>query len=428
MNIIKYPSESEWHKLVERPALDVSALFDTVQNVLNEVRKEGDKAVIRYGEQFDKIDPTGFQLVVSSEAIDAAEQQITPALRKAIHTAADNIHTFHAAQRFEGAKIETMPGVVCWQKGVAIEKVGLYIPGGSAPLFSTVLMLAIPARIAGCREIVLCTPPDAKGMIHPAILYAAKVAGVSKVIKAGGIQAIGAMAYGTESVPKVYKIFGPGNQYVTAAKQLVSLKDVAIDMPAGPSEVEVIADESANLEFIAADFLSQAEHGPDSQALLVTTCETLAEEVVLAIERQLEKLPRKEITAKALLHSRIILLRNELEVINFTNLYAPEHLIIQTLNYHRLGEEIINAGSVFLGAYTPESAGDYASGTNHTLPTNGYARAYSGVNLDSFIKKITFQEISADGIRRLGETIEVMAENEQLDAHKNAVTIRLNTL
>ena len=324
--------------------------------------------------------------------------------------------------------METAPGVVCWQKAVAIEKVGLYIPGGTAPLFSTVLMLAVPARIAGCGEIVLCTPPGKDGKVHPAILFAAEVAGVSRIFKAGGIQAIAAMAYGTESVPKVYKIFGPGNQYVTAAKQLVSLKDVAIDMPAGPSEVEVIADETANPDFIAADFLSQAEHGADSQAILVTASEAVVEPVVKAIREQVERLPRKEITEKALSHSRVIVLRNQEEVIDFTNQYAPEHLIIQTRDFASIAERIENAGSVFLGPYTPESAGDYASGTNHTLPTNGYAKAYSGVNLDSFIKKITFQEITADGIRALGDTIRTMAANERLEAHRNAVTIRLNTL
>lgn len=428
MEIIKYPTESEWLKLTQRPVMDVSALFGTVQTVLDAVRKEGDAAVIRYEAQFDKINPENFQLEVTAEEIAQSELMVSAELKEAIQTAAANIAKFHAAQSFIGKKVETTSGVVCWQKAVPIEKVGLYIPGGSAPLFSTVLMLAVPAQIAGCKEIVLCTPPDSSGKIHPAILYAAKVAGVNKIFRAGGIQAIASMAYGTQSVSKVYKIFGPGNQYVTAAKQLVSLKDVAIDMPAGPSEVEVLADEFANPEFIAADFLSQAEHGADSQAILVTNSESLAEQVTFAVEKQLKALSRHEITAKALNHSRIIVLRNKLEMINFTNLYAPEHLIIQTEDYHAVADEIVNAGSVFMGAYTPESAGDYASGTNHTLPTNGYARAYSGVNLDSFIKKITFQEISATGIRLLGETIEVMAANEQLDAHKNAVTIRLKTV
>ncbi|MFV0273164.1 MAG: histidinol dehydrogenase [Macellibacteroides fermentans] len=426
MEIIKYPTSGEWNKLIKRPALDVSSLFGTVQKVLDEVRTQGDEAVKKYGEQFDKVKIS--DLLVSETEINEAEILVDAELKEAILIAKNNIEKFHEAQKFNGNRIETTTGVTCWQKAVAIEKVGLYIPGGSAPLFSTVLMLAIPAKIAGCKEIVLCSPPNKEGKLHPAILYAAKIAGVSIIIKAGGIQAIAAMAYGTESVPKVYKIFGPGNQYVTAAKQLVSLKEVAIDMPAGPSEVEVIADKNANPEFIAADFLSQAEHGPDSQAILVTTSEEIVEPVVKAVQEQLDKLPRKEITKKALLHSRIIVLKDDAEVIRFTNQYAPEHLIIQTNNYDFIADQITNAGSVFMGAYTPESAGDYASGTNHTLPTNGYARSYSGVNLDSFIKKITFQEITKEGIRNLGNTIEVMAAGEQLDAHRNAVTIRLSSL
>ena len=426
MEIIKYPNPDEWNKLIKRPALDVSSLFGTVQKVLDEVRTQGDEAVKKYGEQFDKVKIS--DLLVSETEINEAETLVNAELKEAILIAKNNIEKFHEAQKFNGNRIETTAGVTCWQKAVAIEKVGLYIPGGSAPLFSTVLMLAIPAKIAGCKEIVLCSPPNKEGKLHPAILYAAKIAGVSIIIKAGGIQAIAAMAYGTESVPKVYKIFGPGNQYVTAAKQLVSLKEVAIDMPAGPSEVEVIADKNANPEFIAADFLSQAEHGPDSQAILVTTSEEIVEPVVKAVQEQLDKLPRKEITEKALLHSRIIVLKDDAEVIRFTNQYAPEHLIIQTNNYDFIADQITNAGSVFMGAYTPESAGDYASGTNHTLPTNGYARSYSGVNLDSFIKKITFQEITKEGIRNLGNTIEVMAAGEQLDAHRNAVTIRLSSL
>ena len=426
MEIIKYPNPDEWNKLIKRPALDVSSLFGTVQKVLDEVRTQGDEAVKKYGEQFDKVKIS--DLLVSETEINEAETLVNAELKEAILIAKNNIEKFHEAQKFNGNRIETTTGVTCWQKAVAIEKVGLYIPGGSAPLFSTVLMLAIPAKIAGCKEIVLCSPPNKEGKLHPAILYAAKIAGVSIIAKVGGIQAIAAMAYGTESVPKVYKIFGPGNQYVTAAKQLVSLKEVAIDMPAGPSEVEVIADKNSNPEFIAADFLSQAEHGPDSQAILVTTSEEIVEPVVKAVQEQLEKLPRKEITEKALLHSRIIVLKDDAEVIRFTNQYAPEHLIIQTNNYDFIADQITNAGSVFMGAYTPESAGDYASGTNHTLPTNGYARSYSGVNLDSFIKKITFQEITKEGIRNLGNTIEVMAAGEQLDAHRNAVTIRLSSL
>lgn len=429
MEVIKYPSREEWAALAERPALDVTTLFDTVRTVLNEVRMEGDAAVMRYEEKFDKINPATFgSLQVSEEEIIAARSLVSEDLKEAIRNAKNNIETFHASQRFTGKKVETTAGVTCWQKAVAIEKVGLYIPGGTAPLFSTVLMLAVPARIAGCKEIVLCTPPDKNGNVHPAILFAAETAGVNKIFKIGGIQAIAAMAYGTQSVPKVYKIFGPGNQYVTAAKQLVSLKDVAIDMPAGPSEVEVIADESANPEFIAADFLSQAEHGADSQAMLVTASEGIVGKVILAIQEQVARLPRQEITEKALKHSRIIVLKDRQEVIDFTNLYAPEHLIIQTTDYTAIAGQVENAGSVFMGPYTPESAGDYASGTNHTLPTNGYAKAYSGVNLDSFIKKITFQEITADGIRQLGDTIRIMAANEQLEAHRNAVTIRLKTL
>ena len=426
MEVIKYPSKADWPSLVKRPALDVTTLFDTVRTVLNEVRSEGDTAVKRYEEKFDKVTLSGLQ--VSEEEIKEARELVSEDLKQAIRTAKANIEKFHASQRFTGQKVETTSGVTCWQKAVAIEKVGLYIPGGTAPLFSTVLMLAVPAHIAGCKEIVLCTPPNREGKVHPAILFAAETAGVSKIFKAGGIQAIAAMAYGTESVPKVYKIFGPGNQYVTAAKQLVSLKDVAIDMPAGPSEVEVIADGTANPDSIAADFLSQAEHGADSQAMLVTSAESIVSPVVDAIQQQLSELSRKDITAKALEHSRIIVLKDEQEVIAFTNMYAPEHLIIQTENCAHIAEQIENAGSVFMGPYTPESAGDYASGTNHTLPTNGYAKAYSGVNLDSFIKKITFQEITAEGIKNLGGTIQTMAGNEQLDAHRNAVTIRLKTI
>ena len=429
MEIIKYPSRNEWAALTKRPALDITMLFDTVRTVLNDVRTEGDVAVKRYEEKFDKINPASFPaLQVSKEEICEAHNLITEELKQAIRAAKQNIEMFHAAQRFEGIKVVTAPGVTCWQKAVPIEKVGLYIPGGTAPLFSTVLMLAVPARIAGCKEIVLCTPPNREGKVHPAILFAAETAGVSRIYKIGGIQAIAAMAYGTESVPKVFKIFGPGNQYVTAAKQLVSLKDVAIDMPAGPSEVEVVADAQSNPEFIAADFLSQAEHGADSQAMLLTTSEAIVGPVVNAIETQLQQLSRRAITEKALSHSRIIVLRDSQEVIDFTNLYAPEHLIIQTLNYTSIAAGIENAGSIFMGAYTPESAGDYASGTNHTLPTNGYAKAYSGVNLDSFTKKMTFQEITPDGIRRLGPVIQTMAANEQLDAHRNAVTIRINAL
>jgi histidinol dehydrogenase len=419
----KYPEKSEWVALQCRPEKDTTSLFDTVQTVLNDIKNEGDEAVSRYSERFDKIIIEKSE--VSSEEIDNAGQFISDELKKAIKTAHDNIEKFHAAQRFEEIIVETMPGVICRQKAVPIEKVGLYIPGGTAPLFSTVLMLAIPAQIAGCKHIILCSPPDKQGKIPPAILYAAQISGVHKIFKIGGIQAIAAMAYGTESVPKVYKIFGPGNQYVTAAKQMVSLKDVAIDMPAGPSEVEIIADENANPKFIAADFLSQAEHGADSQSILLTTSEIIAEKVMEEINYQLTGLPRRELTEKSLKNSKIIVLANQDEIIDFTNEYAPEHLIIQTDNFTETSKKIINAGSVFLGAFTPESAGDYASGTNHTLPTKGYAKMYNGVNLDSFIRKITFQEITKEGLRNLGQSIEILAENEQLDAHKNAVSIRL---
>ncbi|MDR1624214.1 MAG: histidinol dehydrogenase [Tannerellaceae bacterium] len=426
MKVSKYPARPEWERLILRPVSDVSNLFGIVQTVLNEIKEKGDRAVKRYAEKFDKVLLSSLQ--VSEEETEEACNLVSTELKQAILTAKNNIEKFHASQRFTGQKVETAPGVICWQKAVPIEKVGLYIPGGTAPLFSTVLMLAIPAKIAGCEEIILCTPPNREGKVHPAILFAAKTAGVSKIYKAGGIQAIGAMAYGTESIPKVYKIFGPGNQYVTVAKQLVALQDVAIDMPAGPSEVEVIADETANPVFIATDFLSQAEHGADSQSILVTTAESIVTDVMQAIDEQLAELPRREITAQALENSHIIVLKDTREAIDFTNLYAPEHLIIQTKDYMCISEQIKNAGSVFLGAYTPESAGDYASGTNHTLPTNGYAKAYSGVNLDSFIKKITFQEITPEGIKQLGDTIRVMAGNEALDAHRNAVTVRLETI
>lgn len=423
MKKIIYPDKAEWTDILRRPALNTETLRDTVKEVLDRVKAEGDKAVIEYEERFDKVKLDS--LAVTEAEMAEAEKEVPIELKAAIMLAQKNIHAFHAAQRFEGKKVQTVPGVTCWQKAVAIQKVGLYIPGGTAPLFSTVLMLATPAQIAGCKEIVLCTPPDKAGKIHPAIFYAAKLAGVNKIFKAGGVQAIGAMAYGTESVPKVYKIFGPGNQYVTAAKQQVSLRDVAIDMPAGPSEVEVLADETANPAFVAADLLSQAEHGVDSQAILVTTSEKLMKEVEYEVQRQLALLSRWEIAEKSLANSKLILVRDMDEAIALTNEYAPEHLIIETKDYAEQAERIVNAGSVFLGALSPESAGDYASGTNHTLPTNGYAKAYSGVSLDSFIRKITFQEITPEGIQIIGPAIEVMAANEQLDAHKNAVTVRL---
>lgn len=426
MKKIQYPQPNEWAEILKRPVLDMETLRDTVNEVLKCVKTEGDKAVLKYEERFDKVKLES--LVVTETEIKEAEDEVPVELKNAILLAQKNIHTFHSAQKFVGNKVETVSGVTCWQKAVAIEKVGLYIPGGTAPLFSTVLMLATPAQIAGCKEIVLCTPPNKEGKVNPAILYAAKVAGVNKIFKAGGVQAIGAMAYGTESIPKVYKIFGPGNQYVMAAKQQVSLHDVAIDMPAGPSEVEVLADESANPAFVAADLLSQAEHGVDSQVLLVTTSEKLIKDVEQEVELQLARLPRKEIAEKSLQNSKLVLVRNMDEAIAMTNEYAPEHLIVETNNYMEIAEKVINAGSVFLGTLTPESAGDYASGTNHTLPTNGYAKAYSGVSLDSFIRKITFQEITREGIQTIGPAIELMAANEQLDAHKNAVTVRLNAI
>ena len=426
MKKILYPNKSEWAEMLRRPVLNVETLFENVGAILKEVRMNGDKAVLEYEERFDKVKLES--LAVTPEEIKEAELQVPIELKVAILLAQRNIYTFHKKQKFEGKKVETMEGVTCWQKAVGIEKVGLYIPGGTAPLFSTVLMLAVPAKIAGCKEIVLCTPPNKEGKINPAILYAAQVAGVSKIFKAGGVQAIGAMAYGTESVPKVYKIFGPGNQYVMAAKQQVAMHDVAIDMPAGPSEVEVIADETANPAFVAADLLSQAEHGVDSQVVLITTSEKLLNEVEYEVQHQLSRLPRWEIAEKSLANSKLILVKDMDEAIELTNEYAPEHLIIETQNYMELAEKVVNAGSVFLGSYTPESAGDYASGTNHTLPTNGYAKAYSGVSLDSFIRKITFQEINREGIQNIGPAIEVMASHEQLDAHKNAVTVRLNSI
>lgn len=426
MYYIQYPEKKERASLLARPTFDTTNLFDTVNHILVDVQKRGDKAVIEYEEKFDKIHLDVLQ--VSDNELASAETKISKELKDAILIAKKNIANFHAAQVYSDVTIETMPGIHCWQKNLPIEKVGLYIPGGTAPLFSTVLMLAIPAQIAGCKEIILCSPPNSNGDIHPAILFAAHISGVSKVYKIGGVQAIAAMAYGTETVPKVYKIFGPGNQYVTAAKQLVSLKDVAIDMPAGPSEVEVIADETANPAFVAADLLSQAEHGADSSAILLTTSNELATAVQQEIQQQLPLLSRAEIAVKALNNSKIILLHTMDDIIEWTNEYAPEHLIISTKNYTDIANRITNAGSIFLGYLTPESAGDYASGTNHTLPTNGYAKAYSGVNLDSFKKKITYQELTKEGIQAIGSTIEVMAENELLTAHKNAVTLRLQSL
>ena len=426
MKKILYPDKSVWAEMLRRPTQNVETLFENVGTILKNVKANGDKAVIGYEEQFDHV--TLESLAVTEAEMKEAEKEVPIELKVAILLAQRNIYTFHKKQKFEGKKVETMEGVTCWQKAVGIEKVGLYIPGGTAPLFSTVLMLAVPAKIAGCKEIVLCTPPNKEGKINPAILYAAQVAGVNKIFKAGGVQAIGAMAYGTESIPKVYKIFGPGNQFVMAAKQMVAMHDVAIDMPAGPSEVEVIADETSNPAFVAADLLSQAEHGVDSQVILITTSEKLLDEVEYEVQHQLSRLPRWEIAEKSLANSKLILVKDMEEAIELTNEYAPEHLIIETKDYMELAEKVVNAGSVFLGSFTPESAGDYASGTNHTLPTNGYAKAYSGVSLDSFIRKITFQEINREGIQNIGPAIEVMAANEHLDAHKNAVTIRLNSI
>ena len=425
MILINYPDKSKWSELLKRPVMNTESLNEVVKSILDQVKYNGDEAVLSFEETFDHVRLRS--LVVTEEEIQEAESLISDELKNAIVLAKNNIARFHEAQRFEGVQVETQRGVTCWQKSVPIERVGLYIPGGTAPLFSTVLMLAIPANIAGCGEIVLCTPPARDGKVHPAVLYAAKTAGVNHIYKIGGVQAIGAMAYGTQSVPRVYKIFGPGNQYVTAAKQLVSMGDVAVDMPAGPSEVMVLADETANPVFVAADLLSQAEHGVDSQAMLVTTSESLQQAVMKEVERQLDVLPRKEIASKSLKYSRLILVKDMDEAIEMVNEYAPEHLIIQTKDYVALAKRVVNAGSVFLGKYACESAGDYASGTNHTLPTNGYAKAYNGVNLDSFCRKITYQELTAQGIGRIGKAVEVMAANEQLDAHKNAVTVRLQS-
>ena len=426
MKIYRYPEKNLWGEITSRPRLDLTKLNETVAQVLSDVRQRGDEAVKEYELKFDKA--TLETLAVSEQEMQEAEQLVSSELKAAIELAHQNIHQFHAAQKFEGLKVETQPGVSCWQKSVAIERVGLYIPGGTAPLFSTVLMLATPAKIAGCQEIVLCTPPNREGKVNPAILVAARIAGVSKIFKAGGVQAIGAMAYGTESVPKVFKIFGPGNQYVMAAKQQVSLDEVAIDMPAGPSEVCVLADDTANAEFVAADLLSQAEHGIDSQVLFITTSEQKMQEVQAEVERQLALLPRQEIADKALDNSRLVLVHTVDEMMALSNVYAPEHLIIQTADYEQLAERVVNAGSVFLGQYACESAGDYASGTNHTLPTHGYATAYNGVNLDSYCRKITFQHLTEEGIRRIGRAVELMAEAEQLDAHKNAMTVRLQKI
>lgn len=422
MQKILYPQPNEWPLLTERPHIDTTQLTETVLAVLNDIRRDGDDAVRRYEEKFDHV--VLDQLLVSEEEMQEAEQLVSADLKEALVLAHRNIAKFHEAQRFEAIEVETAPGVRCWQKSMPIEKVGLYIPGGTAPLFSTVLMLATPAKIAGCKDIVLCSPPNREGKLHPAILVAARIAGVSRIYKIGGVQAIGAMAYGTETVPKVYKIFGPGNQYVMAAKQQVSLHDAAIDMPAGPSEVCVIADDSSNAEFVAADLLSQAEHGIDSQVLLITTSEEKMLEVEKQISLQLNDLPRKEIAEATLVNSKMVLVNNTDEAIALSNCYAPEHLIICTRDYERLATMVTHAGSVFLGPYACESAGDYASGTNHTLPTHGYATAYSGVCLDSFCRKVTFQHLSPEGIHSIGPAVETMADNEQLHAHCHAMTVR----
>lgn len=426
MKVYKNPDHSEWADICLRPHLDVSSLNSAVSGILDDVRLRGDEAVKEYEAKFDHA--VLGELMVSEEEKAEAMAVIDRELLDAIRLAHDNIHKFHKAQLMSVCKVETAPGVVCWQKQLPIERVGLYIPGGTAPLFSTVLMLATPAKIAGCSEIVLCTPPMADGKVNPAILSAANVVGVDKVFKIGGVQAIGAMAYGTQSVPKVYKIFGPGNQYVMAAKQHVSLHEVAIDMPAGPSEVCVIADAESNAEFVAADLLSQAEHGIDSQVLLISTSEDMIDSVQQQIELQLAKLPRREIAMKTLENSKAVLVSDTDEAIELSNAYAPEHLIIATADYERLAEKVVNAGSVFLGDYACESAGDYASGTNHTLPTHGYATAYNGVNIDSFMRKVTFQHLSAEGIRSIGRAVEVMAAAEHLDAHRNAMSVRMAKL
>jgi histidinol dehydrogenase len=426
MQLFQLPARSEWPDLVARPALDLKAIEKKVKPIIKEVRKNGDAALSKFTKKFDGVKMKQFE--VSQAEFEEAETLVSDELKAAIRTAHQNIHTFHSRQHEHFSPIETMPGVRCWRKSVPIEKVGLYIPGGTAPLFSTVLMLATPAVIAGCHHIVMVTPPGRDGKINPAILFAAKVAGVQKVYKVGGAHAIAALAFGTESIPKVDKIFGPGNQFVTAAKQLVAKRGTAIDMPAGPSEVAVLADHTANPAFVAADLLSQAEHGIDSHVLLVTTHEPLISAVVDEIREQLSVLPRRALAAASLTHSKCIVVADQAEAIDLLNEYAAEHLILSVANPDEVANKIINAGSVFLGHYTPEAVGDYASGTNHTLPTNGYARAIAGVSVDSFVKKITYQQISEEGLRNIGPIVETMAEAEQLHAHRQAVTIRLQYL
>lgn len=426
MNIIRYPQKTSWSQLLERPLFDLSSLYDKVRVILQDVKQSGDEALFKYEDQFDHVKLES--LAVQPEEIELAETRLSTELKEAITSAFHNIKKFHEAQKFAPIRVETSPGVICEQRSVPISKVGLYIPGGSAPLFSTVLMLATPAQIAGCQSIVLCTPPNSSGQINDAILFTAHLTGVNKIYKTGGAQAIAAMAYGTKTIPQVDKIFGPGNQFVMAAKQLVALENVAIDMPAGPSEVAVIADDSCYPQFVAADLLSQAEHGPDSQVVLITSHPDIIPPIQEEIERQVATLPRKEIALKSLQNSRVFLVHDTEEAIELANEYAPEHLIIATRAPRTIAQRIIHAGSVFLGHYSTESAGDYASGTNHTLPTKGYAKAYSGLCLDSFMRKITYQELSADGLRVLGPVIEKMAQAEQLMAHKQAVSIRLNAL
>lgn len=423
MQVIEYPARSNWPALLQRPVMDTTALESKVGAILQEIKQDGDKAVRKYALQFDKVQLN--ELMVTESEFAHATAALEPSLKQAILQARQNIETFHRAQQEAGKIIETMPGVQCWRRSVAIERVGLYIPGGSAPLFSTILMLGVPAMIAGCKEIVLCTPSNAAGEVHPAILFTARQVGIDKVFKIGGVQAIGAMAYGTGTVPKVFKIFGPGNQYVTCAKQLVNKDGVAIDMPAGPSEVAVLADESCVPAFVAADLLSQAEHGPDSQVLLVTTEASVIKAVQAEVDKQLAQLPRRDIAAQALQNSRLVLIEDMPAAMELLNAYAPEHLIIACKDDITIADGVVNAGSVFLGNYSPESAGDYASGTNHTLPTNGHARAYSGVSLDSFIKKITFQRLTREGLQHIGPAIESMAAAEGLEAHKRAVSIRM---
>jgi histidinol dehydrogenase len=426
MRKLLYPNKAEWADLAKRPVKDLQELEPTIRNIFKLVQEQGDEALYQLAEKYDGKRPA--QLLATPEELTSAESEISPELKEAILQAYSNIQLFHLQQAEQMPIVETMPGVNCWRKSVAIEKVGLYIPGGTAPLFSTLLMLGVPAKIAGCKQIILCTPPSKDGNIHPAIRYTASLLGIEMIVKAGGAQAVAAMAFGTESVPAVSKIFGPGNQYVTMAKQLVMQLGVAIDMPAGPSEVLVMADETADPAFVAADLLSQAEHGPDSQVILLSTSESIVDEVNAEIEKQLQELPREAVAAQALENSMAIVLEDAQQMLDFSNLYAPEHLILAIQDLETIANGVVNAGSVFLGNYTPEAAGDYASGTNHTLPTNGYARTYSGVSLDSFVKKITFQHISQEGLQNIGRTIEVMAEAEGLQAHKNAVSIRLKKL